>query len=52
MDKSRAATVVAFISAQFALTRTKAIRAPSMHADLFIALMRGATSRNYCTKLK
>ena len=30
----------------------KAIRAPSMHADLFTASMRGTASRNCCTKLK
>ena len=28
------------------------IREPSMHADLFIALMRGTAPRNCCTKLK
>ena len=46
------ATAMAFISAQYVLTRARAICAPSMHADLFIALMRGTTSRNCCTKLK
>ena len=29
-----------------------AICEPSMHADLFIALMRGTASRSCCTKLK
>ena len=44
--------MVASISAQYALTRARAIREPSMHADLFIALMRGTAPRNCCTKLK
>ena len=41
-----AATVVASISAQYALTWAKAIREPSMHADLFIVLMRDTGPRN------
>ena len=40
------------IEAQYVLTRVRDIREPSMHADLFIALMRGIAPRNYCTKLK
>ena len=44
-------TVVS-ISAQYVLTRARAIHAPSMHADLFIALIHGTASRNCCTKLK
>ena len=43
---------LASISAQYALTRARAIREPSMHADRFIALMRDTAPRNCCTKLK
>ena len=42
----------ASISTQYVLTRARAIHEPSMHADLFIALMHGTASRNCCTKLK
>ena len=37
---------------QYVLTRARAIREPSMHADLFIALIRGTAPRNCRTKLK
>ena len=46
------ATVVASISAQYVLTRARAIRETSMHADLFIALISGTAPRNCCTRLK
>src|SRR3954463_10480191 len=52
LSESRDATTVGSISAQYVLTRARANQAPSMHADLFIAPIRGTTSSNCCTKLK
>ena len=47
-----AAIAVASIFTQYVLTRARAIRAPSMHADLLTASICGTTPRNRCTKPK
>ena len=46
------ATAVASISVQYVFTRARAIRAPSMQADRFIALICGTAPRNCCGKPK